>query len=111
MNEYGRIDALILGRGGGSMEDLWCFNDEKVVRSIYSSDIPVISAVGHETDTTLSDYAADLRAATPSAAAELVSKDRFEIMQLLDHFSEVLPHSVYQKIIKYRDLSLIKCIK
>ncbi len=78
MNEYGTIDTLILGRGGGSMEDLWCFNDEQVIRSIYSSNIPVISAIGHEADTTLSDYAADLRAATPSAAAELVSKDRLK---------------------------------
>ena len=104
MNEYGTIDALILGRGGGSMEDLWCFNDEKVVRSIYSSNIPVISAIGHETDTTLSDYAADLRAATPSAAAELVSKDRLETIQLLDHCSEILTQSVYQEIIKYRDM-------
>jgi exodeoxyribonuclease VII large subunit len=104
MNEYGTIDALILGRGGGSMEDLWCFNDEKVVRSIYSSNIPVISAVGHETDTTLSDYAADLRAATPSAAAELVSKDRLETIQLLDYYSEILTQSVFQKIIKYRDM-------
>ena len=104
MNEYGRIDALILGRGGGSMEDLWCFNDEQVIRSIYSSNIPVISAVGHEADTTLSDYAADLRAGTPSAAAELVSKDRLETIQLLDHYNEILNQSVYQKIIKYRDM-------
>ena len=70
-NRYQVADLIITGRGGGSMEDLWAFNDERVARAIYDSEIPVISAVGHEPDVTIADYVADLRAATPSNAAEL----------------------------------------
>jgi exodeoxyribonuclease VII large subunit len=90
VNQYNEIDAIIVGRGGGSMEDLWCFNDESVVRAIYKSKIPIISAVGHETDFTLSDFAADLRAPTPSAAAELVSPVRDDLIQYLDEQEERL---------------------
>ena len=74
-NQRDEVDAIILGRGGGSLEDLWCFNHEQLAYAIFDSDIPIVSAVGHEIDTTISDFVADIRAATPSAAAELVSPD------------------------------------
>lgn len=83
-NRYRLADLLIVGRGGGSIEDLWAFNDEQVAHAIYASQIPVISAVGHEPDVTISDYVADLRAATPSNAAELAVPDQDALRQTMD---------------------------
>ncbi len=82
-NRHRVADLIITGRGGGSIEDLWAFNDERVARAIFESDIPVISAVGHEPDVTIADFVADLRAATPSNAAELAVPDRLDVMQAL----------------------------
>lgn len=83
MNRFGEVDVLIVGRGGGSLEELWAFNEEPVARSIAASQIPVISAVGHETDFTIADFVADLRAATPTAAAELAVPHVAELQQQL----------------------------
>ncbi|MBN6710493.1 exodeoxyribonuclease VII large subunit [Haemophilus haemoglobinophilus] len=82
-NQRREVDVLIVGRGGGSLEDLWCFNEEIIARAIFNSQLPVISAVGHETDVTIADFVADLRAPTPSAAAELVSRNQQELIDQL----------------------------
>jgi len=86
-NTFSDVDVLIIGRGGGSIEELWAFNEEAVAQAIYNSRIPVVSAVGHETDFTISDFVADVRAATPTAAAEQVVPDKHELLQFL-HVAE-----------------------
>ncbi len=87
-NQYGKVDVLIVGRGGGSLEDLWPFNEEIVARAIYNSKIPVISAVGHEIDFTIADFVADLRAPTPSAAAEQVITHKQELLNKINNLFE-----------------------
>ncbi|WP_102795800.1 exodeoxyribonuclease VII large subunit [Bowmanella denitrificans] len=86
-NLRSEVDILIVGRGGGSLEDLWCFNDERLARCIYASRLPVISAVGHEVDVSIADFVADLRAPTPSAAAELVSQDKDELQHRVNQLA------------------------
>ncbi|WP_049292104.1 exodeoxyribonuclease VII large subunit [Franconibacter helveticus] len=89
-NRRDECDVLIVGRGGGSLEDLWSFNDERVARAIFASRIPVVSAVGHETDVTIADFVADLRAPTPSAAAEIVSRNQLELLRHLQSLQQRL---------------------
>ena len=97
-NRYKLADFLIVGRGGGSIEDLWAFNDERVAYAIYASEIPVISAVGHEPDVTISDYVADLRAATPSNAAELAVPDQAALQQSMDAAASAMASALSGKL-------------
>ena len=101
-NRHQVADLIITGRGGGSLEDLWAFNDERVARAIYASEIPVISAVGHEPDVTISDFVADRRASTPSNAAEIAVPDRHEIEELLASVSARLNHAVSRDLQRRR---------
>ncbi|MBP3304563.1 MAG: exodeoxyribonuclease VII large subunit [Oscillospiraceae bacterium] len=97
-NQFDLCDLLIVGRGGGSIEDLWAFNDERVAYAIYESRIPVISAVGHEPDVTISDFVADLRAATPSNAAELAVPDQDALRQTLDSMSGAMATALRRQV-------------
>lgn len=97
-NRYRAGDLIITGRGGGSMEDLWAFNDERVARAIYESELPVISAVGHEPDVTIADFVADLRAATPSNAAELAVPDQADVRDTLDALQSRLEHALRRQL-------------
>lgn len=103
LNRMGEADVLIVGRGGGSLEELWAFNEEQVARAIYQSEIPVISAVGHETDFTIADFVSDLRAATPTAAAELAVPHRAELKAQLGGCERVLQRSLQHQLAQARE--------
>lgn len=102
MNEVGNLDVIIIGRGGGSIEDLWAFNEEIVARSIYESQIPIISAVGHEVDFTIADFVADYRAPTPSAAAEMVIPKKDELLKTIYSINSRMCSAIKNTLNSYR---------
>jgi len=104
LNERKDIDLIIIARGGGSIEELWAFNEEIVAESIYKSKIPIISAVGHETDFTIADFVADLRAPTPSAAGEISTPDLRDIIREIDRLYSLLINKISDSIDKYREI-------
>lgn len=108
-NTRNEVDVIVVGRGGGSLEDLWSFNEESVANAIYTSNLPIISAVGHETDVSIADLVADVRAPTPSAAAEIVSRDTEQLMQVLDHKEKQLSYAV-KHLLQYRHQAIHKQI-
>ncbi|MCM1386673.1 MAG: exodeoxyribonuclease VII large subunit [Bacillus sp. (in: Bacteria)] len=101
--EHYRVDTIIVGRGGGSIEDLWAFNEEVVAQAIFDCPIPIISAVGHETDVTIADFVADLRAPTPSAAAELAVYDIEQLQEKLSEYAYTMQHLCRNRIRQYRN--------
>ena len=108
LDKSGLVDVIIIGRGGGSIEDLWAFNGERLARRIYSATVPIISAVGHETDFTICDFVSDLRAPTPSAAAEIAVPDLRELVLRIDGIGERLENSLLRSVERMRErLSLL----
>jgi exodeoxyribonuclease VII large subunit len=110
MNEYGDVDVIILCRGGGSLEDLWAFNEEITARAIFRSKIPIVTGIGHEIDFTIADFVADLRAATPTAAAELVTPKLEQLIELLKEYDEAL-YKLIQEFLKRKRENLINQLK
>lgn len=109
LNNYSKPDLILIVRGGGSMEDLWAFNDENVVRAVAGSQIPIISGIGHETDLILSDFAADVRAPTPSAAAEIGTPDRADLREVLQQTRRLMERLLADQIIsRQRELRLLR---
>jgi exodeoxyribonuclease VII large subunit len=102
LNKIKDIDVIILARGGGSIEDLWAFNEEIVARAIYKSRIPVITGIGHEVDFTIADFVSDLRAPTPSVAMELATPDKQELKNAIEYFDQKMEESLIEKIQEYR---------
>jgi exodeoxyribonuclease VII large subunit len=101
LGEKGEVDLIIVGRGGGSLEDLWAFNEEAVARAIFTAPVPIISAVGHETDFTIADFVADVRAPTPSAAAEIAVREKGDLLRVLG--------DLMMRMVRGRDLLLARC--
>jgi exodeoxyribonuclease VII large subunit len=104
-NKHNLVDLMIIARGGGSLEDLWAFNEEIVAKSIFESTIPIISAIGHETDTSISDFVADIRAPTPSAAAEIAIKEKTVLQNTLNNFNNSITKALKTKIEHYKNYS------
>ena len=103
LDSSGICEVIIIGRGGGSIEDLWAFNSEKLARRIYNASTPIISAVGHETDFTICDFVSDMRAPTPSAAAEIAVPDRRELQMQIDSFDDRLYSALNRRIVRAKE--------
>ncbi|HSQ13743.1 MAG TPA: exodeoxyribonuclease VII large subunit, partial [Candidatus Deferrimicrobium sp.] len=104
LNRFGEVDVMIVGRGGGSLEDLWAFNEDVVARAIFASSVPVVSAVGHEVDFTIADFVADWRAPTPTAAAEMVAPRKEDLLEQVQTLGSQLLRNVQLKLFLLQDV-------